>query len=144
MSLVFETAVFFMTFAAVGSLLKHWIVSTGSTWRHTPGTTVNDGAISVSATSPKKHAIEQISGALLKKITRCPFLIEGSRSIHRVRPFACTARVSTTPRDWCGPESPFQRDIKLVRMEIIADNDIPYFAECTNPVNLTNMRALVN
>jgi Fe-S-cluster containining protein len=74
----------------------------------------------------------------------CPFLKQGSCSIYEIRPFACAGLVSTTPREWCNRESHFHRDIKLVRAELVADNDMPYFADRGGRVSLTNMPALVN
>ena len=85
--------------------------------------------------------------AALLKYTRqsipCPFLKDGACIVYEVRPYACVGLVSTTPPSWCASSHPSHKKIVLLKAEVKLDDDLPYFANPSSEVSLTNMPALV-
>jgi Fe-S-cluster containining protein len=70
----------------------------------------------------KTELIDQLKNALSeyhKLNVPCPFLVDGSCSIHEVRPWVCVSVISVTPREWCGMNDPNYANVKYYSSEVM-------------------------
>ncbi len=59
----------------------------------------------------------------------CPFLNNGSCSIHAVRPWACAKPVATTPSEWCHPSTNVKNDVPNVYVSRLTPVEMPLYRD---------------
>jgi hypothetical protein len=74
----------------------------------------------------------------------CPFLIDNCCSVYEVRPFACGGVVAVTSPEMCAPDASGNNLADYRKLEVILEQEMPYFLKSRNPLHFGCLPELVN